>query len=89
MLLKYIVLKVFGNNNIHVQHVGYLSITALFNISRGCRYESNAFFTAEHGGTHLDAPAHFFEGAMRTHEIPMNKLVGPGVVINVKVELTR
>jgi kynurenine formamidase len=49
------------------------------------RYESNSFQTAEHGGTHLDAPAHFAEGKKRQHQIPMEKLVGPGVVINVKV----
>lgn len=50
----------------------------------GYWYESNAFSTAEHGGTHLDAPAHFYEANYRAHQIPMSKLVGPGVIINVK-----
>ncbi|XP_078337529.1 kynurenine formamidase-like isoform X2 [Crassostrea virginica] len=47
-------------------------------------YESNSFATAEHGGTHVDAPAHFYEGGLRVQQIPMEKLVGKGVIINVK-----
>jgi kynurenine formamidase len=49
-----------------------------------CRYESNYFETAEHGGTHLDAPAHFAEGKWRSHQIPIENLIGPGVVIDIK-----
>ncbi|CAG5118445.1 unnamed protein product [Candidula unifasciata] len=49
----------------------------------GYWYESNKFETSEHGGTHLDAPAHFAEGKWRVHEIPAERLVGYGVVINV------
>lgn len=52
------------------------------------RYESNALQTAEHGGTHLDAPAHFAENTSRTQQIPIEKLLGPGVIINVKVKLS-
>ncbi|KAL3861102.1 hypothetical protein ACJMK2_007174 [Sinanodonta woodiana] len=50
----------------------------------GFWYESNFFGTPEHGGTHLDAPSHFALGGWRLHQIPMDKLAGPGVVINVK-----
>ncbi|KAH3824671.1 isatin hydrolase-like [Dreissena polymorpha] len=55
----------------------------------GFWYESNSFATAEHGGTHLDAPAHFYENRSRTHQIPMEKLVGRGVIINVKTKASR
>lgn len=48
------------------------------------RYESNSFSTAEHGGTHVDSPAHFYKGGWRTQQIPMEKLVGRGAIINVK-----
>ncbi|XP_053374689.1 isatin hydrolase-like [Mercenaria mercenaria] len=54
--------------------------------SKGYWYESNTFQTAEHGGTHLDSPAHFAEGKKRQHQIPMEKLVGPGVIVNVKAK---
>ncbi|XP_033647469.1 isatin hydrolase-like [Asterias rubens] len=46
-------------------------------------YEENKFAAAEHGGTHLDAPAHFSEGKLRVHEIPISKLVGPAVRVDI------
>lgn len=44
----------------------------------------NTFKTSEHYGTHMDAPAHLHKGSWRVHQIPIEKLVGPGVIINVK-----
>ncbi|XP_045182568.2 isatin hydrolase-like isoform X2 [Mercenaria mercenaria] len=41
----------------------------------------------EHTGTHVDAPAHFAEGELRVHQIPMEKLMGPGVIINIKAKV--
>lgn len=38
----------------------------------------------EHMGTHIDAPAHSVQGMWRIDQIPMEKLYGPGVIINVK-----
>ena len=49
----------------------------------GWYYSANAFCSAEHGGTHLDAPIHFFEDGHSVDQIPLNRLVGPGVVIDV------
>ena len=48
------------------------------------RLEGNFFSTAEHGGTHFDAPSHFYEGSWRSHQIPVEHLVGPGVIIDVR-----
>jgi kynurenine formamidase len=39
--------------------------------------------TPEHGGTHLDAPIHFAEGGQASHEIPLEKLMAPAVVIDI------
>ncbi|MDC3307330.1 cyclase family protein [bacterium] len=50
---------------------------------RGFYYEANTFTTAEHGGTHLDAPVHFAEGMRSVDEIPLDQLIGPGVVVDV------
>ncbi|VDI04059.1 Hypothetical predicted protein, partial [Mytilus galloprovincialis] len=47
-------------------------------------FEINTFRTTEHIGTHVDAPAHFSEGSWRAHQIPVDHLVGNGVIINVK-----
>jgi kynurenine formamidase len=49
----------------------------------GYYYASNNFTTSEHGGTHLDAPIHFAEGRQASSEIPLSRLIGPAVVIDV------
>ena len=49
----------------------------------GWFYSSYGFSTAEHGGTHLDAPIHFAEGRRTADEIPVSDLVGPAAVVDV------
>ena len=49
----------------------------------GWHYEANTFRSAEHGGTHLDAPIHFAEGRQHADEIPLDHLIGPAVVLDV------
>lgn len=50
---------------------------------QGYYYASNNFFTAEHGGTHLDAPLHFSQGAQAVSEIPLERFLGPAVIVDV------
>jgi len=49
----------------------------------GFYYEAYNYCAAEHGGTHLDAPSHFAKGKWATNEIPLEKLIGEAVVIDV------
>jgi len=49
----------------------------------GYYYEANSFSSAEHGGTHLDAPIHFAEGKRTVDEIPLEQLIGPGIAVDV------
>ena len=49
----------------------------------GYYYEANSFGTAEHGGTHIDAPIHFAEARWTVDRIPLERLMGPGVAIDV------
>ncbi|XP_076447438.1 isatin hydrolase-like [Babylonia areolata] len=56
------------------------------NQSAGYWYESNSFSTPEHAGTHVDSPAHFYEGSWRVEEIPASHLVGPAVVVDVQAK---
>lgn len=49
----------------------------------GWFYASYRFSSAEHGGTHLDAPIHFAEGRRTCDEIPLEHLMGPAVVVDV------
>lgn len=49
----------------------------------GYFYSSYKISTAEHGGTHLDAPIHFSRGGMFTEQIPLDRLIAPAVVVDV------
>ena len=49
----------------------------------GYYYTANEFSAAEHGGTHMDAPVHFAKGKHSAEEVPLERLIGPGVVIDV------
>ncbi|MCF6307890.1 MAG: cyclase family protein [Flavobacteriaceae bacterium] len=50
---------------------------------KGFYYSANNITTAEHGGTHIDAPIHFAEGGQSVDEIPLEKLIGNGIKIDV------
>jgi kynurenine formamidase len=50
----------------------------------GWHYEANTVRTAEHGGTHLDAPIHFAAERQHADEIPLDRLIGPAVLIDVR-----
>lgn len=49
----------------------------------GFFYAANTLSTPEHGGTHLDAPIHFFERGRTAEQIPLEQLIAPAVVIDV------
>jgi len=52
-------------------------------VEGGWFYASYAFSSAEHGGTHLDAPIHFVEGRLSNDQIPLSGLIGPAAVVDV------
>lgn len=49
----------------------------------GFFYAANSLCAPEHGGTHLDAPIHFFEGRRTTDQVPIEQLIAPAVVVDV------
>lgn len=49
----------------------------------GFYYASNDYSASEHGGTHLDSPIHFAEGRQTTDQVPLDRLIGPAVVVDV------
>jgi kynurenine formamidase len=53
---------------------------------QGYYYAANNFATAEHGGTHLDAPVHFAEGRFSVEQIPLDQLVGDAAVVDVSTK---
>ena len=50
---------------------------------KGYYYSAYNFSTAEHGGTHIDAPIHFSESGQTVEQIPLEKLIGPAIKVNV------
>jgi len=67
---------------------GGFELKRLVNVKQpgGYFYSSNSFCAPEHGGTHLDAPLHFSQGAMSVDQIPVRNLVAPAAVIDISAK---
>jgi kynurenine formamidase len=50
---------------------------------QGHYYAANRFCSAEHGGTHIDAPIHFFRGRNTVDMIPLGQLMGEAILVDV------
>jgi kynurenine formamidase len=53
---------------------------------KGYYYSAKTFSAPEHGGTHIDAPIHFAKDGRTVDQIPLDKLIGPAIVIDVSNE---
>jgi len=47
-------------------------------------YNDHKIETVMHVGTHMDAPLHMIKDGKRIDEIPVDKLIGPGVLIDTR-----
>ncbi|MEE8474037.1 MAG: cyclase family protein [Myxococcota bacterium] len=54
----------------------------------GYYYEAHRFRSAEHGGTHIDAPIHFAAGRSTVDRIPLSRLHGPAVTVDFSAACT-
>ena len=54
-----------------------------YNEEKGFWFEFNDFSQAEHSGTHTDAPSHFSKNGWRLAKIPLERLILPGIVIDI------
>ncbi|HSR51478.1 MAG TPA: cyclase family protein [Acidobacteriota bacterium] len=50
---------------------------------KGYFYNANTFEGAEHGGTHLDAPYHFYQDSYKVGEVPVQQFLGPALVVDI------
>ena len=55
----------------------------------GYYYASNRVEMPEHGGTHIDAPIHFSRGKQTLDQIPIDRMVGAGIRIDVTEQCGR
>ena len=53
---------------------------------RGYYYSANRFTAAEHGGTHIDAPNHFFADRQSVDQFPLERLLGPAACVDVSAK---
>jgi len=66
-----------------------LEVVSAQRTAAGFYYAANNFSAAEHGGTHLDAPVHFAEGQWTADAIPLERLAGAAIVIDVEAAVAR
>lgn len=52
-------------------------------VEKGYYYSAKKFSAPEHGGTHIDAPIHFSENGGTVDQIPLERLFGKAVVVDV------
>ena len=55
----------------------------------GYYYASNRLDMVEHGSTYIDAPIHFAKGGQTLDQVPIERLIGTGVRIDVTVQCIR
>lgn len=60
-----------------------LDVVAKGETDNGYFYSANNFATAEHGGTHIDAPIHFAKEGLSVENIPLENLIGSAIKIDV------
>ena len=56
---------------------------------KGYFYSAYRYSAAEHGGTHIDAPVHFAKGHWTVDAIPLDQLMGDGIVIDVTAQCAK
>jgi kynurenine formamidase len=61
-----------------------LTVVSAQRLPAGYYYAANNIAAAEHGGTHLDAPVHFIEKKHTSDQVPLERLMGSAVVIDVR-----
>src|SRR5215208_7173981 len=57
--------------------------TIVESIANGDPGNVSRWLIGSHTGTHVDAPAHFVDGATTIESVPLDVLVGPAVVLDL------
>ena len=66
-----------------------LEVVSAEHTPNGYWYAANNICLAEHSGTHLDAPLHFAHDAHDASEVPLSRLIGPAVVVDVRQQASQ
>ncbi|CAH1135737.1 unnamed protein product [Ceutorhynchus assimilis] len=69
----------FGNDTIYWPGWKKFEFTKQIHIENNGLYSANEFCAAEHGGTHFDAPYHFYQKGWKVAEVPVTRLFAKGL----------
>jgi arylformamidase len=77
-----------GNPPVEVHHVSTIP-AARRPGERGTASEpiscnTSAFLTCNHTGTHMDAPAHFYNGVQTIEQVPLEMCIGPAALVDAR-----
>ena len=61
-----------------------VEIDRISDVERGDICTNSAVRMGSHTGTHIDAPIHFLRGGSSAEEVPLDHLIGPARVIEIK-----
>ena len=61
-----------------------IEIDTIAHVDRGDNYTLSELTMGSHTGTHIDAPIHFLPGGATAEEVPLEHLIGPARVIEIK-----
>lgn len=60
-----------------------VSVSTILSIADGGLSNVSHIAFGVHTGTHVDAPNHFIDGALRVHDLELAKLIGPCIVVEI------
>src|SRR5215467_9468415 len=66
-----------------------VKVEAWSSLAKGDSANVSFLHFGAHTGTHVDAPAHFIEGAKKTDSLSLDVLIGPARVIQVPDDRTK
>ena len=69
---------------VHFPNNPSIEIDTITHVERGDICTLSALTMGSHTGTHIDAPIHFLPGGTGTEEVPLENLIGPARVIEIK-----
>jgi len=76
----------FSNNTIYwpTEKSGFVLDTQFEGITdNGFYYSQKMFAAPEHGGTHMDAPIHFYKDGITVEQIPIEQLIAKAIVVDI------
>lgn len=79
----------FSDKTLYWPNADHFKLETVFDgtTSKGYHYSANRYMAAEHGGTHMDAPIHFAAGGLTVERVPVDRTIGPAVVVDVSARV--